>query len=352
MVKTWRISISEWVNCLWNRQLLCHMERNSMPQLTKQCCLRRSFDQSQQWLLENRCKQHRHCRVTKPKCVTRRLQPKLDLPSLLSWWISGIIVQRMHSDRRSKVWANQWQPVFKVSRPNTKSDQNCRLRSAHTRVFSHHDTVSKPVGIDLCRVNIQKKEDSNMSVLMRIMTNYLQMIAAALAFNLQFPNYLYDAFSSVKQAGNSSGVFLSFDCFLMTTKATEVFNNVSYLKVMWLGLIPIIFLSICISILRVVFISNSDKFRRWAWITVITVLFVLQPSLTQYWLKVFKCVSIGNGISKVEMDIQTDWWSSIHLKWLFWIGKCCITMCSHTDDYRVCNRSASTRIHSAVQKQA
>jgi len=60
-------------------------------------------------------------------------------------------------------------------------------------------------------VNLQKKEDSNISVLMRIMTNYLQMFTAALAFNLQFPNYMSSAFSSAQQIGGSSGVFLSFD---------------------------------------------------------------------------------------------------------------------------------------------
>ena len=160
-----------------------------------------------------------------------------------------------------------------------------------------------------------------MSVLMRIMTNYLQMIAAALAFNLQFPTYLSNVLSSVKQVGNSSGIFLSFDWFLITTRATEIFNNVSYLKVMSLGIIPIIFISIWLSIFKVVFIQNPEKFKRWTWVTIITVLFVLHPSLTQYCLKVFKWVDIGKGISKVEMDIQTDWWSPIHLKWVFSIGK-------------------------------
>lgn len=46
---------------------------------------------------------------------------------------------------------------------------------------------------------------------MRIMTNYMQIIAAALSYNLEFPNYILDILSSAKQAGQSSGVFLSFD---------------------------------------------------------------------------------------------------------------------------------------------
>ena len=172
-------------------------------------------------------------------------------------------------------------------------------------------------------VNIQKKEDSNISVLMRIMTNYLQMIAAALAFNLKFPNYFLNVLSSVKQLGGSSGVFLSYDCFLLNTNANQIFNNVSYLKVLCVWLVPAIFIVVCIIIFRVVFLKNSEKFKRWSWVTIITVLFVLHPTLTQYCLKIFKCVSIGNGISKVEMDIQTDWWSEVHLKWIFSLCKPC-----------------------------
>ena len=153
------------------------------------------------------------------------------------------------------------------------------------------------------------------------MTNYLQMITATLSFNLNFPNYFANILSSVKQIGGSSGVFLSFDWFLMNTRATQIFNNVSYLKVMWICLIPVVFLVTWIWIFKFVFFKKSENFKRWTWVTVITILFVLQPSLTTYWLKIFKWVSIGNGVSKVEMDIKTDWWSPVHLKWLISLGK-------------------------------
>jgi hypothetical protein len=82
------------------------------------------------------------------------------------------------------------------------------------------------------RVNLQKKEDSNISVLMRIMTNYVQILAAALSFNLDFPNYLSGVFSSAQQVGQSSGLLLSFDCFLLDTSARTTFDNVAYIKVL------------------------------------------------------------------------------------------------------------------------
>jgi CBS domain containing-hemolysin-like protein len=170
-------------------------------------------------------------------------------------------------------------------------------------------------------VNIQKKEDSNISVLMRIMTNYMQIIAASLSYNLQFPTYILDILSSAKQVGQASGVFLSFDWLLMETKATEIFDNIAYLKVLSLALIPI-FLVISSAILyKIIFLRNAEKFKRYCCVTIITILFLMHPSLTQFALRIFKWVNIGEGISKVEMDIVTDWWSFNHVKWIFALCK-------------------------------
>ena len=153
------------------------------------------------------------------------------------------------------------------------------------------------------------------------MTNYLQIIASSFAFNLNFPNYLFDFQSSSKQAGYSSSAFLSFDWFLTNANVATAFNNVSYLKALLICLFPFIYLILWTIVIKFIFYKNKEEFKRWTWVTIITVLFVFHPTLTQYWLKIFKWVNIENGVSKVEMDIQTDWWSPIHLKWIFALCK-------------------------------
>lgn len=60
-------------------------------------------------------------------------------------------------------------------------------------------------------VNIRKKKESQLSVVLRIFTNYLQLIATALSFNLKYPSFLVDAFYLVDRVGTSSESFLSFD---------------------------------------------------------------------------------------------------------------------------------------------
>jgi len=66
---------------------------------------------------------------------------------------------------------------------------------------------------------------------MRIMTNYLQIIAVSMSFNLHFPEYMINVFSGASRVGNSAGVLLSFDCLLMESSFADFFDNIAYLKI-------------------------------------------------------------------------------------------------------------------------
>jgi hypothetical protein len=59
--------------------------------------------------------------------------------------------------------------------------------------------------------NIKKTDDSEQSILMRIMTNYLQIISAAFSFNISYPNLITDLFKPVEKIGSPSEVFLFFE---------------------------------------------------------------------------------------------------------------------------------------------
>ena len=170
---------------------------------------------------------------------------------------------------------------------------------------------------------MQKKEDSNISVLMRIMTNYLQILSIALSFNLNFPTYMAQSLSGVKQVGGSSGVLVSFDWLLMQSSLVNKFDNIAFLKITVIGLIPILLIGSAAIGFRLAFILDSFRFRRYLWVTIITIFFLLHPTLTQYCLSIFKWSDIGNGQQRVEIDVKMVWWSSSHLKWILALGKLC-----------------------------
>ena len=65
--------------------------------------------------------------------------------------------------------------------------------------------------IVLIIINIKKRKESQMSILLRIFTNYLQLIATTMSYGFKYPDFIYDTLYPVERAGSSSESFLSFD---------------------------------------------------------------------------------------------------------------------------------------------
>ena len=63
----------------------------------------------------------------------------------------------------------------------------------------------------LIAINVRKRKESEMSVLIRIMTNYLQLMVTIMSFTPVFPNTLFHALAPIKRLGDASETFLSFD---------------------------------------------------------------------------------------------------------------------------------------------
>jgi len=60
-------------------------------------------------------------------------------------------------------------------------------------------------------IYLRKKEGNQRTVLMRIMANYSQIMAAMMTYNLKFPDILTDAFSPLQLVGSGSKTAFSFD---------------------------------------------------------------------------------------------------------------------------------------------
>ena len=63
----------------------------------------------------------------------------------------------------------------------------------------------------LITVNIKKVKESQTSILFRIMTNYLQIMTATLAYGMKFPQILSNMFLPIERIGSSSGALVSYD---------------------------------------------------------------------------------------------------------------------------------------------
>ena len=106
---------------------------------------------------------------------------------------------------------------------------------------------------------IKKKRECQQSILLRIMTNYLQLLAAAISFNLKFPAVLTEMFYPVERIGNSSEAFLSFDCFVRNHSVTAFAPSTAIFKIFLTGLLPIILIVLSL----IVWVSIRIFYKKW-----------------------------------------------------------------------------------------
>ena len=63
----------------------------------------------------------------------------------------------------------------------------------------------------LISINLMKSSESQIATVMRILTNYLQVISTILTFDANFPNTMIEAFQPVDMIGSSSESLVSLD---------------------------------------------------------------------------------------------------------------------------------------------
>jgi len=140
-------------------------------------------------------------------------------------------------------------------------------------------------------INVRKTEESQVSVLLRILTNYFQLISTSMSMSLSYPDSLTRIFGPLQRIGGSSDSFLSFDCFIRDSDIKGPFESNEVFKLFLLALLPVIlFVMVGFIWMTVYFIKNNwvKSMTRNLIISFITILFLLHPKLTEQSLNVFR----------------------------------------------------------------
>ena len=173
-------------------------------------------------------------------------------------------------------------------------------------------------------VNIRKMKESQTSVLMRMMTNYLQLTTVTLSFNMRFPDNLKEIFTPMQRIGSSSGTLLSFDWFQSQTELKLFAPSSPFLKAFLTSLLPLImlmFISIIFGILKGLFPQKFKNFKRNVIVSIITVLFLMYPTLTNTAFEMFQCIGIPDeGLRRVKIDSEIEWYSTEHILWWLYVA--------------------------------
>ena len=158
-------------------------------------------------------------------------------------------------------------------------------------------------------INIRKNKESNLSTLMRILTNYLQLLTTSLSFDVQYPRAFTEIFYPVDRVGSSSDTFLSFDCFFTDIEVTGPFPSNTFFKLFLMAMLPIILFLITSMfwvIVTIVCPKWVQDFKRNIAISFISIIFLLHPTLAENSLSIFQCVEIDDGVSKVRIYTEMD----------------------------------------------
>ena len=172
-------------------------------------------------------------------------------------------------------------------------------------------------------INIRKTNESEMSILIRIMTNYLQLLTTSMSFNVKYPSALINALSPVSQVGSSSQAFLSFDWFITDTQLKGPFPSNSFFKLFLTGVLPFALIGLISLIwvwVRLIKPSLMKNLTRNIVISFISIVFFLHPKLASTSVSIFEWVKIDEGIYKVRINTSMDWYSGEHIYWWFLLG--------------------------------
>ncbi|CAI2367699.1 unnamed protein product [Moneuplotes crassus] len=176
-------------------------------------------------------------------------------------------------------------------------------------------------------INIRKKSENQFSILLRIFTNYTQLITVIMSFNIKFPNIFNEISTQSDTVNSPERTFFSFDCFIENNEI-RMFAPSNALFKLSLYLILPIFLLIVVSIglllyrviMQVYKPGMEHDMKRYIAISFICIVFIFHPTMTYQSLSVFQCAKIDSNDSRMMLHMDYKCFSRDHLKWIFAVG--------------------------------
>ena len=171
--------------------------------------------------------------------------------------------------------------------------------------------------------NMRTKKDSTSSILMRIMTNYVQIVTSAASFNLTFPRSIQSFFDTVKTVGESAKVFLSLDCFITDFGMVQATDTTEYFKALITALLPLFFLLLTVIfwfIMKFILRHNWKKMRNNMVLTMVICMFMVHPTITGMAAGLFNCYEIDEGETWLYKELSLKCWNNEHKMWALGLG--------------------------------
>ena len=168
----------------------------------------------------------------------------LDCP-LPSAWLGGYYPQETHPVKWETGYkgylCTEWDIVDGVKYVKTSGNQCAKWNVEMINVL-------KFVGLILLAfifltiliiILIRKKKENQTSILMRMLTNYLQLISISMSFKIKFPQSMSRITNGIDTFGSTSDTYLSYDWFISGFQYTGFAPSADIFKIALTGLVPV-----------------------------------------------------------------------------------------------------------------
>ncbi|CAI2364411.1 unnamed protein product [Moneuplotes crassus] len=172
-------------------------------------------------------------------------------------------------------------------------------------------------------INVRKTSESELSILLRIFTNYIQLITVSTSMTNNYPSTFIALSYAIRLFGASSEALLSFDCFIRDTDIKFIFDSNAIFKLFLLCLLPaILFLGFALMWIVVNLVKSSwiSDLRRNIIISFITIVFILHPKLTENSIRLFSCTNLDDESKVMKIDTNIECFSSTHVIWVIFVA--------------------------------
>ena len=170
---------------------------------------------------------------------------------------------------------------------------------------------------------LRKRKENQTSILIRILTNYFQLISLSMSFNLKFQSSLTQAFNVLDTIGSSSDTFLSYDWFFTSIQVTGFTPSVQLFKILLTGLLPLIIFAACSLIWVLLYYLMNKWFSNLKLnmvVSAICIIFLLHPTITKSALLVFEWIVVDANDKRMKLYMEYKWYSAEHFTWIAFVS--------------------------------
>lgn len=179
------------------------------------------------------------------------------------------------------------------------------------------------------KVKKEIKEQPKSAILMKIFTNYTQLISIVASFDFQWPDQITGLFSAQSKVASSSSSVFSIDCFFPEAKPGASFRPF-FVKLLFISLSPLLLVGIAALVWHIVLKIyakkaglkeyNKREFRSKLTTTSVVLLFMVHTNIIQTTLQGFKCVNFGDDTGSIyflDQDLDIQCYEGLHNYWAF-----------------------------------